>query len=131
MPAGTVGAAPRVALTGVVAQAGVLDLTRAAREGVGGRAVPQLMGGGPDEAPDRYALADPQRRVPLPVPVLCLHSRADANVPFDQSEGYVAAARAAGGAATLRPTSGDHFTLIDPDSADWAIVVDALPGLLG
>ncbi|MCW2602923.1 MAG: hypothetical protein JWN61_1058, partial [Pseudonocardiales bacterium] len=130
LPSGAPGAAPRVALTSVVSQAGVLDLSRAARESVGGTAAAQLMGGRPDTVPGRYAIGDPQLRLPLRVPVLCVHSRTDSNVPFDQSADYVAAAAAAGAQATLRPTSGDHFSLIDPESADWAIVVDALPGLL-
>ncbi len=37
----------------------------------------------------------------------------------------------AGGTARLRETGGDHYTLIDPATPDWAVVVDALPGLLG
>lgn len=130
LPSVSPGAGPRVALTSVVSQAGVLDLSRAARESVGGTAPADLMGGRPDAVPARYAVADPQLMLPLDVPVLCLHSTSDSNVPFSQSEDYVAAAVAAGGQATLRPTSGDHFSLIDPDSADWAIVVDALPDLL-
>jgi acetyl esterase/lipase len=130
LPAGAPGAGPRVALTSAISQAGVLDLSRAARQSVGGTAAADLLGGRPEAVPDRYALADPQRRLPIDAPVLCLHSPADTAVPFSQSEGYIAAAVAAGAQATLRPTSGDHFTLIDPGSPDWAMVVDALPGLL-
>lgn len=131
LPAQAPGARPRVALTSVVSQAGVLDLSRAARESVGGTATTSLMGGRPEAVPERYALGDPQLRLPLAVPVLCLHSPSDSNVPFNQSADYVSAAVAAGAHATLRTTSGDHFSLIDPQSADWAIVLDALPGLLG
>lgn len=119
-----------VPVTGVIAQAGVLALADCAREGVGGTAAPDLMGGGPDELPDEYALVDPIAAVPVAAPVLCLHSRADANVPYSYSERYVAAATAAGGQATLRQLSGDHFTLIDPASADWAVAIAALPALL-
>ena len=46
-------------------------------------------------------------------------------------ERYVAAAAAAGGTARLEELSGDHFTLIDPASRDWAAAVAALPALLG
>jgi alpha-beta hydrolase superfamily lysophospholipase len=119
-----------VAVTGVVAQAGVLALADCAREGVGGSAAPDLMGGGPDELPREYRLADPIAAVPAPVPVLCLHSRGDANVPIAYSERYVAAATAAGGQASLVELSGDHFTLIDPAAPDWAAVLAALPWLL-
>jgi dipeptidyl aminopeptidase/acylaminoacyl peptidase len=119
-----------VALTAVVAQAGVLDLATAADTGVGGTAVPDFLGGSPAQLPARYAEADPIQRVPAPVPVLCVHGRADANVPFAQSTAYVAAAQKAGGRATLAEVPGDHFSLIDPTSVAWQTVVDALPGLM-
>ncbi|HTR91033.1 MAG TPA: alpha/beta hydrolase [Trebonia sp.] len=131
LPAGAPGASPKVAVTGVVAQAGVLALADCARERVGDRAAFDLMGGGPDKLPEEYRLADPIAAVPLPVPVLCLHSLGDENVPYSYSERYVAAATAAGGQASLRQQYGDHFTLIDPASHDWAQVIAALPGLLG
>lgn len=121
---------PAVALTAVISQAGVLDLAAAATSGVGQTAVPDLLGGLPSEVPDRYAAIDPIGLVPLRAPVLCLHSRADDEVPFAQSTAYVAAATAAGGTARLHQSSGDHYALIDPSSADWAVVVDALPELL-
>ena len=128
---GVPGAGPRVELTAVVSQAGVLALADCAREGVGGTAAPDLMGGGPGELPERYRLADPLAALPLNVPVLCVHSRADDSVPFRYSERYVEAAVRAGGTARLHETGGDHFTLIDPGSPDWRVVIDALPGLLG
>jgi dipeptidyl aminopeptidase/acylaminoacyl peptidase len=44
--------------------------------------------------------------------VLCVHSRADENVPFRYSDRCVQAAVRAGGTAYLHEASGDHFTLI-------------------
>jgi dipeptidyl aminopeptidase/acylaminoacyl peptidase len=118
-------------VTGVIAQAGVLALADCARERVGGTAAADLMGGGPDELPQEYRLADPIAAVPVPAPVVCLHSRADEAVPYSYSERYVAAATAAGGGdARLMELPGDHFTLIDPASADWAAAVGELPALL-
>ena len=128
---GAVGSAPRVTLHGVVAQAGVLDLAGGATHGVGGSAVIDLLGGWPDDVPSRYALADPTQAIPLNVPVLCVHAKADDNVPYAMSVEYVAAATAAGAKASLVTAPGDHFTLIDPSTPDWDAVVDALPGLLG
>lgn len=127
---GAPGAAPRVHVSGVVSQAGVLDLARAAETGVGGTAVGDFIGGSPGKTPQRYAVADPIGQVPLTAPVLCVHSRTDRNVPFAQSTAYVAAATKAGATATLHETTGDHFSLIDPASPDWRIVLDALPDLL-
>jgi acetyl esterase/lipase len=129
LPPGAPGAAPKVEVTAVVSQAGVLDLARAAIEGVGGSAVTDFVGGTPAGYPQRYAIADPIKQLPVAAPVLCVHSRADQNVPFAQSTAYVAAARAVGGSATLAEVPGDHFSLIDPTSPAWLTVVAALPGL--
>lgn len=131
LPPGAPGAAPRVTLRGAVSQAGVLALADAALDGVGGTAVTDLMGGGPAGLPAAYRLADPMAAVPVAATVLCLHSRADDEVPFRYSERYVAAAVRAGGAASLHETHGDHYTLIDPGAPDWAVVAGALPGLAG
>lgn len=131
LPAGAPGARPVVALTGVISQAGVLALADCARERVGNTAALDLMGGAPDELPERYRLGDPIAAVPVAATVLCLHSRADDEVPFSYSERYVAAAAAAGGRAGLTETRGDHYTLIDPATQDWATAAGALPGLFG
>lgn len=130
LPAGVPGASPRVTPAAVIAQAGVLALANCAREGVGGTAALDLMGGGPLDLPERYRLADPIAAVPVEAAVLCLHSRRDDEVPFAYSERYVEAATRAGGTAALRETGGDHYTLIDPGTADWRAAVEALPALL-
>jgi acetyl esterase/lipase len=127
LPTSAPGAAPRVTLTGVITQAGVLDLATAARNGVGGRAVQRLLGGTPEQVPERYAVADPIARLPITVPVVCVHSRADDLVPFAQSAAYVDAAN---GMARLVEVDGDHFAHLKPKSAAWAAVVGQLPGLL-
>jgi acetyl esterase/lipase len=130
LPAGAPGAQPQVVTSAAVSQAGVLDLATAATERVGASAVPDLMGGAPDELPERYRLADPIALLPVPAPVLCVHARDDDVVPLAQSTAYVDRARATGSSARLVPVDGDHFTVIDPASAAWQVVVDALPALL-
>jgi acetyl esterase/lipase len=127
LPTTAPGSSPRVSLTGVVAQAGVLDLRTGAAQAVGGTAIPDLLGGGPAKVPERYDWADPIAAVPLEAPVVCIHSRADDSVPFAQSEAYVAAARRRGGAAELVEFEGDHMAHVDPGSTAWAAVVAALP----
>jgi predicted alpha/beta hydrolase family esterase len=117
-------------VTGVVSQGGVLALADCARDRLDRDAAAGLMGGGPDELPEAYRLADPMARLPSPATVVCLHSRRDQRVPYSYSERYVAASAAAGGRASLVETFGDHFTLIDPASRDWATALGALPGLL-
>ena len=114
---------PTVAVTGVVSQAGVLDLRAAAADDLGAGATQAFLGGRPDDVPERYDMASPVEHVPLGVPVLCVHGRADANVPFTQSEDFVAAALAAGDDAELEAVDGDHFVVIDAASDAWTIVL--------
>ena len=121
------GSSSRVSLTGVVAQAGVLDLRTGARTHVGGTAIPDLLGGSADTVPERYDWADPITQVPLPIPLFCVHGRDDESVPFVQSEAYVAAATAAGATVELIECDGGHMAHIDPSSKAWGAVVGLLP----
>lgn len=130
LPDTAVGGAPRVRLTGVIAQAAVLDLVRGATDGLGSTAVAGLLGGMPDELPERYRLASPQHQLPLGVPVRCVHSRDDDTVPFSQSLDFVQAARAAGDDTSLIEVNGGHFGVIDPGSTAWQAILELLPELL-
>lgn len=131
LAAGLPGARPQVRLVGAVAQAGVLDLADAARDRLGAGAVADLLGGSPDEVPDRYACASPIRRLPIGVPVLCVHGRADDTVPVGQSERYAHAAAQAGDSCALRLVDGGHFSLLEPDSSGWAAVLTQLAAWAG
>jgi acetyl esterase/lipase len=115
----------KVDLTGVVAQAGVLDLVAAYDEGLGGGAVQAFLGNPPGPAD---AAADPIRQVPLEVPVHCVHGVGDEIVPIAQSRTYVAAAREAGATADLTEVQGDHFAVIDPTTEIWTQTLAMLDG---
>lgn len=128
LPPGSPGAAPAVTLRGAVSQAGVLDLVDAASRDVGGTAVPDLLGGGPDQFPDRYALASPVARLPFDARVICVHGTADRNVPIRQSERFVAAAGAASELVVLDGV--DHFAVIDPTTDAWRACRDGVERLL-
>jgi acetyl esterase/lipase len=122
--------ASRAPVRGVVSLAGVLLLADAARDGVGGTAVPDLVGGMPDELPERYAEADPSARLPLGVPVRAVHAPADDRVPIAISRRYVELARAAGDDAAFVEVCGDHFTLVDPTHPTWPTILTHITDLL-
>jgi len=130
LPVGAPGASPKVTVGAAVSLAGVVDLVDAAKRGVGGAAVAQLLGGLPAQVPDRYALASPAARLPLGVPQLLLHGEGDHHVPVDMSVRYAAEARAAGDDVDLvTPAGVDHMSPIDPSGPAWPTVVDWLRGL--
>ncbi|GAA1915035.1 alpha/beta hydrolase [Nocardioides lentus] len=116
----------RVPVTAVVSQAGVLDLTAGADEGLGGGAVQAFVGAPPGPS---YDEVDPRRQLPLPVPVRCVHGSGDTIVPPAQSTTYVEAARAAGADAEEVVVDGDHFVVIDPDSEAWTRTLEVLAEL--
>ena len=119
-----------VPLSGVVSAAGVLDLVGAANADIGAGAVVHLLGGSPSEVPEVYADASPIARVPLGVPSVCVHGRADSVVPIDQSERFVEAAVAAGDRSVIRAYDGDHFDPIRPATEAWRMCAEALTELV-
>jgi acetyl esterase/lipase len=106
-----------------VALAPVADLGRAYADRLDGDAVAALVGGGPDEHPDRYAAADPARLLDAaddPPPITVLHGTDDDRVPIAHSRGLA-------GVTLVELPGVGHFELIDPLSTAWPDVVDALP----
>lgn len=113
---------PRVPLTGLVSQAGVLDLESAVTKDLGGGAAVALLGGGREAALAACALADPLQRLPTGVPSVCVHGTADDTVPLEQSERYCEAAVDKGDDARLSALDGvDHLAPIDVSTAAWAV----------
>ncbi len=131
LPAGAPGALdgpPQVRARLVVSLAGVADLTDAYRRWHGG-IVGDLMGGSPEEVPERYAAGDPIRLLPLEIPALIVHGVEDETVSIELSRNYVEAARAAGGEVELveiEGLAGSHRAHLDPRGAAWAAVVARL-----
>jgi acetyl esterase/lipase len=114
LPAGAPGSDPSVAVRQVVALAAVTHLRYA------GPVAHVLLGGDPDQVPDRWEQADPIARVPLGVPVLLVHPVDDGTVSVRQSRAYAEAAGSAGGDVTLvEPESGGHRAAIHPATAVW------------
>lgn len=123
------GTDPQVRLSGVVTQAGVLDLVGGAGALLGAGAVEAFMGGTPDQRAAAYAHASPLARLPLRVPTVCVHGEGDSTVPITQSETFVTAAQRLGATVDLQRFDGDHFDLIDTGSRAWQLCVEALTRL--
>jgi acetyl esterase/lipase len=101
-----------------VSLAGVTDLARAAREGIGDGAAVEFAGADPP------AHADPMRRLPIGTPQLLVHGDQDDRVPVDYSRAYAAAAPDE--VELLELAGVGHFELIDPRTDAWAHVLERL-----
>lgn len=99
----------------------VVDLAAGARAGLGGGAVVALLGGTPDEQPDRYRRATPVSTTDTPIVVV--RGSADSVVPA----AFTLPAEGNGNIEVIDIAGDDHFDLIDPASASWAATIDQLP----
>lgn len=86
----------------------------------------------PDAArSERYAQANPIELLPLGVPLRLVHGALDPIVPLEQSQRFVAHARAKGddASAVIIDVAG-HFDLIAPFSPAWGTVEKTVLSLL-
>jgi acetyl esterase/lipase len=110
-------ASGHVDIDGAVSLAGVVDLQAAARLRLSNGAVQELLGGEPDEVPERYSNAAPEPRVPH----LVVHGTADDTVPVAFAEAWDVPL------GDVRILDGaDHMSVIDPATPAWAAVRDWL-----
>jgi acetyl esterase/lipase len=115
-----------VARVAVVSLAGVCNLAGAYRQDLGNGAAGELMGGGPELFPARYATADPMNLTPIGVPITLVHGTTDDRVPWQQSRDFAAKAQVSGDDVTCTPIDGcGHFEVIDPVSVAWPTVLAA------
>ena len=112
-----------VRIAAAISLAGVVDLVEAARLNLGAGAVQSLMGGQPEQFPERYASGSPAASLPLGIRQFLVHGLADSVVPASLSEHYAQLAQSYGDQAEYVPLAGTgHMDVIDPGGAAWAEV---------
>ncbi|MDX1481924.1 MAG: alpha/beta hydrolase, partial [Woeseiaceae bacterium] len=112
-------------LRGVLALAPAPDLEFLYEQGVCDGAVGKLMGGSPEEFPERYAAGSVARRIPMTTPQIAVIGRYDETWrPVGVRYAKLAAAQGAPIEVIDAPESG-HFEMIDPESTTWPLVLGA------
>jgi acetyl esterase/lipase len=119
-------------LGSAVSLAGVCDLRRAFQQRLGNGVVAKLIGGTPNQYPERYDAGSPIELLPTETRQVLVHGTADDIVPVSQSENFVERAEQLGEHPNLVKLDGvGHFELIDPESDAWSTVVEAVLPPLG
>jgi acetyl esterase/lipase len=128
---------PTVALRGVVALAGAVDLRLTIELGGffsfsnGGPSVRALLGGDPKQVPERYSAADPGRLLPLGVRQILVQGSNDDQIPAELPQRWAENAKRQGDAVEVKIVPGaDHFEVVDPQSKAWPVSRDAMLSLL-
>ena len=118
---------PRIPIAAVAGLAPVCDLAGTYRIGAGNDAVGALLGGAPEQFPQRYRAASPIERLPLGIPQLIVHGDQDPRLPLSLSAGYAAAARSAGDRVEFVELAGaGHMVFLDPCSQAHATLCEWL-----
>jgi acetyl esterase/lipase len=120
---------------GIVNLAGRIDMTEGIREYEatceGEPVVTNLLGGTPEQVPQRYADTSANKHVPLGVPQALIWGVHEEYVPARFAEGYMHAARKAGDRVQMITVAGvGHFETASPFSTAWPAVRKTIRDLL-
>jgi acetyl esterase/lipase len=116
---------------GVLGLAPAPDLEYLYEHGTCGNAAELLMGGSPEEYPERYAYGSVANRIPESTPQIAVVGKYDETWrPVGVRYATAATEKGAPIEVIDAPESG-HFEMIDPDSSTWPLVLDAARRLLG
>ncbi len=119
---------------GAINLAGRMDMTIAIEEYEASCFMPvvsRLIGGSPDEVPQRYAEVSLPALLPLGVRQRLIWGSRESYVPQSQARDFVAAARASGDDAELIIVPGaGHFETASPASSAWPVVLSVIEGML-
>lgn len=121
-------------IAGVVSLAGITDLKTYSIGAANScnASVNPLMGGTPEEKPQRYAQVSPLELLPLRVPMILIHGARDSIVPPEMTRLFAERAQAQGDKVETRILNdAGHFELIAPQTAAWPVVRDAVLKLAG
>jgi acetyl esterase/lipase len=116
-----------------VSLAGIVDMRAYARDGLKDCAEGELrvMGGTPEEHPERYRAVSPIEMLPLKIPHVLVWGEADAIVPERLFTAYEKRARDAGDAMqVVRVRDAGHHDLCSAEGPGWRQIVQAIAGLM-
>lgn len=126
----TIGSAEPLQLHGVLALAPAPDLRYLHEQEVCGHVIDKLMGGSPEQVPDRFRWGDPTLTAPADVPQVLVIGKHDKNWAPPGLRYFEAARERGDDIRVIDAAESGHFEMIDPDSSTWPIVLEAARQML-
>lgn len=127
----SLAAQSEVSVASAISLAGVLDPVRAVEEDQD-QFVVDLLGGTPQEQPERYALASPLEQLPTGFPVHVVHGIDDRTVPVQTVEPYLERLRSQGQAGRIELVRGaQHNDLIQVNDPAWLVTREVCLAAVG
>lgn len=125
-----IGADDPFAVDGALALTPAPDLENLHRQQVCGHVIDGLMGGSPDEQPERYRWASPMQNGP-DVPQTIIVGKYDADWAPSGRRYFDAANKRGDNVRLIEAAESGHFDIIDPDSSTWGLVLRTAREMLG
>ena len=121
-----------LAVRATVGLAGINDLQRYLQESAGcGKSIPRLLGGSPNEVPERYRDASPAEMLPLGIKQALLIGAQDSIVRPQHNRTYAEAAQKSGDDVHLSVLdNAAHFDVIAPNWVGWPTIEAAVFSML-
>lgn len=124
LPDGAPGAKPAIEPHAAISLAGVLDMRLSLTKN---DHVLRVMGGPPEQFPERYRLVDPLERMDPHVPVVAITGTDDSIVPPREAAEYVEALRRKGGStALIEIPQTEHGEVVDVRNEWWPMIASAI-----
>jgi len=119
---------------GVINLAGTMDMTdniKNMEAGCRDKVVTGMLGGTPQEVPERYAQVSVMSLVPLGVPQILIWGEYEEFVPLPLAQKYVNMATRAGDTARINIVPGvGHFDLASPFTKSWPVLRSSIKAML-
>jgi acetyl esterase/lipase len=127
-------AANPLPVRGVINLAGTMDMKdniENMQAGCQDAVVTSMLGGEPQQVPERYAQASAINLLPLGIPQLLIWGEHEDFIPLPLAQKYVNAATQAGDAVSIIVVPGvGHFDLASPFTASWPLLRSSIKELL-
>ena len=120
----------RVALKGVLPLAPAPDLAMIHKADVCNSVIDKLMGGSPEDFPERYAIGSATELLPIGLPQILIIGKHDTAWRPVGEHHFNLAIRANDAVTKIEAAESGHFEMINPESSTWPLVLDAMQSLL-